>query len=136
MGFSDEPSSREIESVIKLSPEARLEYLIKRVFDRDGVWAIRGPSGWLMMGGGTVEKALPVWPAAAFAKRHLGLKLESGGLAVVKIGFDHLLDVLLERLSEGGVKVAIFPVESSRTAILEPLEFRDRVRQYVSEWYG
>lgn len=136
MGFSDEPSSREVESVIKMSPEARLDYLTKRAFDRGGVWAIRGASGWLMMGGGDVEKALPIWPAAAFAKRHLELKSEAHGLDVVKVEFDHLVDTLLLRLSEGGVKIAVFPVELSRTALLDPLEFRDQLRRYVSEWYG
>ena len=60
-------SGKEFENVLRLRPEKRYEYFIKKVADWQEIWSL-WKDGWVLMGDANHTEIVPVWPHPMFAE--------------------------------------------------------------------
>lgn len=53
--------------VTNLQPEARFDYMLSTMLEKQQLWGLFGKNGWLMLKADD-DECLPVWPHEAFAK--------------------------------------------------------------------
>lgn len=111
-------SEKEAAAVSVLSPERRVEHLVKRVADWEEIWSLKSATGWAMAGTESDGKAFPVWPHAHYAM--LCATDQWAGNHPEAIPLEHFMVAWVPGLTKDGVSVAVFPTPSSGGVAMEP----------------
>lgn len=106
-----ETSQKEIEAVLKLDGPARFKHFVKRVVDEERAWGL-WKDGWALMAGSEGEHVFPLWPAREYADM---CRIEDWGTyEPEEIPLQALLDELLPKLKDRGVKPGVFPTPGGK----------------------
>ena len=108
-------NSKEFESVIKLPANIRYEYFVKKVADSETVWGLY-EDGWAVTEDDYGNKLLPLWPKKEFAEYCAVDDWEN--YTGENMDLYELIDELLPRLKEDGLKPSIF-FNNDDSAVLE-----------------
>jgi hypothetical protein len=110
---------RELSAVLKMAPEKRYGYFVKRVADWQTAWAL-WKDGWILLGTPNGEEHFPLWPAKEFAEACAG-PLGFDGAVAEPIDLDRLRGELMNKLTKRGVGVAVFPDFAGSAASVDPV---------------
>ena len=124
-------SGKEFESVMRLSPRERYEYLIKKVADRKGIWSL-WKDGWVLMGDKDENEAVPIWPNPVFAQASaIGEWL---GHSPRRISLDDWLEKWTPGMARDKRNVAVFPTTTSETVTVDPLRLKSDLEAELSKY--
>ena len=134
------PNSIEIESVLKLDVNVRLEYLIKRISGQDLLVSIGTEEGYSTLSGNEqFPICLPIFPNTTFAKRYIQ---DTGGNEVPSIiTRSDFMSKWIDGMIKDGYGVIPFPVYNPvkmriEGAVLSPEQFRDMIIFQIVNDYG
>ena len=99
-------SSKEIDSVLKISPEKRYKYFINRVADSGLLWA-GYDSNWVTLQDENRYKLFPVWPNKEFAQ--LFFEKNSRNYLPKHIEVHDFIENFLIDLGEQNIAILVFP---------------------------
>lgn len=114
-----------IENIHRLSPDERLNFLIKEVKAQQKVWILTDEHGCVMLNTDD-EDCVPVWPSEHFAKTWATGEWE--GCTPMGIELNTWFERWTSGLAEDEVMIAAFPGEDEEGIILFPDEFEDEVK--------
>ena len=120
-------SEKEIAAVSRLAGPARYRHAVKRIVDWEVAWGL-WRDGWAIMETDEgAQQVLPFWPATEYAERHR----EGSWIAYEPraIPLTELLDELLPRMIELGIKPGVFPLPGGRGVVVSVSEFDAALRE-------
>ncbi|RYF31929.1 MAG: DUF2750 domain-containing protein [Comamonadaceae bacterium] len=125
---------QEMESVSRLSQEARLEHFIKRVIDWEEIWSLRNDSGWVISQTDDSNIVAPFWPHPEYAKQCAVDEWSDTEPAVIELGV--FLDKWLPGLWKDGRLVEVFRTPKQNGGVMTPTALRELVTAECNEAYG
>lgn len=126
------PSSKEVESVFRLSGGARYGHFIKRVADHLEIWSLWEQDGWVLASDDQGHELVPVWPHAKYAE------CCAQGLWYSAVPRPIELDAWIDRWVPGIKRdrrlVAVFPTPSDKGVVVDPdrlaADLKERLADY------
>lgn len=110
-------NTKKIESIIQLPAGKRYEYFIRKSADFQQIWSLRNSEGWLLLGGATSAKLIPLWPEKMFAE--YCNKINNTGCRAESIGLNEFLTNMSKALIRDIIQLAIFPNQNMSAPIME-----------------
>ena len=107
-------------AVNQLPAEGRYKHFISRVADREKVWSLRAPDGWVLMSESESTSAVPVWPHPEYALVHAVGPWESAIPTAIEV--HEFVDVWLPGLSKESALVAVFPDSQGRAPLVDAMQ--------------
>lgn len=101
-------TDREFAAVSALPGPDRYSHFVGQVADREEVWGLRGPDGWVLAADDDGRPLVPIWPHARYAEACAAGAW--AGAAPEAIPLDRWMDAWLPGLTRDGRGVAVFPV--------------------------
>ncbi|MBK6907477.1 MAG: DUF2750 domain-containing protein [Rhodocyclaceae bacterium] len=127
-------SQKELESVSRLSIEARLAHFVKRVADWEEVWSLRNSEGWVLTLATEGQEAAPFWPHPAYATacaQDIWVDCEPQAIDLAAF-----MEKWLPGLAKEKKVVAVFPAPSSSGALIHPESLLQALVTECRESYG
>jgi len=120
-------SDKEFEAVSALPGPARYAHFIKRVADREELWGLANPEGWVLSADDEGRECLPVWPSEAYAARQAVGEWE--GTTPRAITLDDWLRTWIPGMERDGKQVAVFPTRAGgeggdNVVVVDPARLR------------
>lgn len=112
-------------ALLSLDPEDRYWHLVDAAARGGSLWGLKGQGGWLIPLSGDGFEYLPVWPAERLAQT-VGDLLHSGNIAT-EITMEEFTAVWLDELTEGGVRIGVFPDADGALWDVSPVELFDAI---------
>ena len=109
------------ENIYNLPAPERYGYLIRTVADAEAIWLIRDGTQPVLVGGGTDQDMIPVWPEEGFAQRHL--TGEWADYRAEEVPLEEFL-AWLDELQAEGVGIAAFPKENLQGVVVQAQEMK------------
>ena len=104
-------SKQEIEAVIKLSPEKRYKYFIKRICDWELIWTLYEDHSIILNEGKNGELYMILFPFIDFASYYVTKTKEMSGSLCKSFELEEFLNTTLGKLQLHNInKALIFPV--------------------------
>ncbi|MDX1971441.1 MAG: DUF2750 domain-containing protein [Candidatus Sumerlaeia bacterium] len=134
------PNPIEIESVLKLDVNVRLEYLIKRISSQDLLVSIETKEGYsTLFGNNEFPVCLPIFPNTTFAKRYI--QDTAGDEEPSIITRSEFISKWVNRMINDGYGIIPFPVYNPikmriEGAVLSPQQLRDMIISQIVHDYG
>lgn len=126
-------SPQELAAVSALPGPERYAYFVKRVTDAECAWGLFA-DGWALAGDGEGGRVFPLWPARAYAE---ACATDSwAGYAPREVPLDELLEELLPRLEQDGVRPGVFFTPAGQGVTPPPERLREDLLAHRAEWYG
>ena len=109
---------KEIESIIKLGPEARYRYFVVRVADADELWSLANEQGWVLSGDFSGREHVPVWSHSVYAERCAVGAWE--GTVPKRISLEQWLERWVPGMIRDSRLIAVFPTPNHSGLSVEP----------------
>jgi hypothetical protein len=123
-------NSKEFQNVIRLAPEKRYEYFIKKVADWRELWSLWN-DGWVLMGDKDRQEMVPVWPHPLFAEAFaVGEWL---GYKPRRIDLEEWLTKWIPGMERDHRTVAVFPAGESQTTTASPLKLKGDLEEELEK---
>jgi hypothetical protein len=124
-------NGKEFETVLRLRPEKRYEYFIKKVADWQEIWSL-WKDGWVLMGDANQTEIVPVWPHPMFAEAFaVGEWL---GYAPKKIDLEEWMTKWIPGMENDHRMVAVFPAGESQTTTVTPLKLKSDLEEELAKY--
>jgi hypothetical protein len=124
-------NGKEFETVLRLRPEKRYEYFIKKVADWQEIWSL-WKDGWVLMGDANQTEIVPVWPHPMFAEAFaVGEWL---GYAPKKIDLEEWMTKWIPGMEKDHRVVAVFPAGESQTTTVTPLKLKSDLEEELAKY--
>lgn len=107
-------------NVIKLAPEKRYEYFVKKVCDWEEIWSLKDEKGWCQMGSPDGHECVPIWPAQRYAQA-LCIN-EWKDCSAVSISLEKWIQSWIPGMEKDRRCVAVFPTPEMQGIIRKPDE--------------
>lgn len=101
-------TDKEIESVIRLDPEKRFEYAIKRIADNESLYSAKFPKGDYAIIPCNNTYLFPIWSACQYCERCIDVST----MQCVEISLDQFVDEIIDLISSNGWELAVFPLSN------------------------
>ena len=115
-------TQKEIDAILKLSPEKRYEYLIKRIADFEEVWTLYNDDvGFATNVEDDGSQWFPIWPSKGFSDLWRGgsfSKYHSKNVSIY-----NFKEKTLPALKEMGIGILAFPIENGKGQVMEISKF-------------
>jgi len=124
-------NGQEFESVVRLPPQKRYEYFVKKVADWREVWSLWN-DGWALMGDKDGDETVPVWPDALFAEASaVGEWL---GYKPRRISLEEWLNRWTPGMEVDHRRVAVFPVLEGQATTASPLKLETDLKLELAKY--
>lgn len=124
-------SQKEIEAVLKLDGPTRFKHFVKRVADEEKAWGL-WKDGWALMALAGEERVFPLWPAREYAEKCRGEDWSE--YEAEEIPLAALLDELLPKLKERGIRPGVFPTPGGKGVTPTTDELIQALRQEMERY--
>ena len=124
-------SEKEIQAVLLLDGPARFAHFIKRVADANVAWGL-WKDGWALMADDDNATVFPLWPAPEYAKLHKHGALVDHEPRAIPV--ESLLNELVPKLKEQGIRPAVFPTPKGKGVIPTVEELVASIRQELGNY--
>jgi hypothetical protein len=125
-------NDKEYAAVLALPGQERYGHFVKRVVDREELWGLRSADGWLLLADDQGRTLLPVWPADRYA---LAYRDRQGGHEqLVSIALEEWLEVMLPRLEQDEMDIAVFPLPEGKGVVITPSEHRAHLHHELQRY--
>ena len=104
------------------------QYFLGKIADWQEVWTMGDDHGYRLMSDGQHE-LVPVWPAEAYAAA-----FSKEGQSPKQITLRDWIDKWLPGMKKDGRKVAVFPIASGHSAIVDPDRLLSELQQYLDAY--
>lgn len=111
----------EYANVVRLGPDKRYEYFVKKVCDWEEIWSIKDVNGWCQMGSSDGRECVPVWPAHRYAQAFCVSEWKD--CTAVLIPLEKWIRSWIPGMEKDGKCVAVFPTSEMQGVIRKPNEF-------------
>jgi len=101
-------SDKEIESVIRLDPEKRFEYAIKRIADNESLYSAKFAKGDYAIIPCNNTYLFPVWPAYQYCERCIDVST----MQCVEISLDQFVNEIIDLISSNNWELSVFPLSN------------------------
>ena len=108
---------QEFENILKLGPNERYEYFIKKVADWQEVWGL-WDEGWALYGDEQKKEWLPFWPHSRYAEVCATDDWEKYKPKMITL--DDWLNKWLPGIEKDRAQIAIFPTPTGKSATVNP----------------
>ena len=113
-------NDKQIQSVLALSGPDRYRHFIKVVVDREQAWGLYD-DGWALSATDDGQHLFPLWPASEYAS--LCADENWSGYEPASIPLTDLIDELVPKLKETGVRLSVFNSPDGKGVVPEFDEF-------------
>lgn len=124
-------SEEELAAVVRLGPEQRYSYFVKKVADWESAWGL-WHEGWLLLGDQNGREGFPLWPAKEYAEHCTAGRWEDYEAEEIDLG--DLVGELLPKLRERAVLAAVFPTAELQGMLVEPEDLRRSLERESSRY--
>ncbi|MBK9579787.1 MAG: DUF2750 domain-containing protein [Fibrobacteres bacterium] len=108
-------NTKKNESIIQLPAGKRYEYFIRKTADFQQIWSLRNAEGWLLLGGNTNAKPIPLWPEKIFAE--YCNRVNKTECQAESIGLNDFLSKMSKILIRDNIQLAVFPNQNMSAPI-------------------
>lgn len=108
-------NTKKNESIIQLPAGKRYEYFIRKTADFQQIWSLRNAEGWLLLGGNTNAKLIPLWPERIFAE--YCNRVNKTECQAESIGLNDFLSKMSKILIRDNIQLAVFPNQNMSAPI-------------------
>lgn len=126
MSESNTLDAYEVERVLALAPEQRLDYLLKKARENQQIWILADDYGCVMFNT-EEEDCVPVWPSEEFAK--LWCTDEWAECKPMALTIEKWTKDWTSGLEDDEVNVVVFPNLNSEGLIYPPWEFEEKLKK-------
>jgi hypothetical protein len=116
-------NKHQFEAVLALPAKERYGHFIKLVADSEEAWGLRSGAGW-SLAGDEDQAAFPLWPQQPYAKACATGEWSDSVPEAIDLE-DMML--LLDKLEEQGLSVAVFPTPQGKGVVVSPGELRQHL---------
>lgn len=115
-------NEKKLSSIIKLCPEDRYNYTVRKIADFEEVWGLQSSKGWLLLGDNGNTVLFAVWPEKECAEIYA--KSQNNGHIATKIHLDEFLSHWIPKLQSDLFSLAVFPTPNGKGLIIDPDKFQ------------
>jgi len=116
-------NEQEYQAVTALDAAERYSYSLKRIADREQVWSLRSPDGWVLAGDDQGHEVVPIWPHPRFAE---SCAIEQWHDSIpCSISLQDWIDKWLPGLERDGRFITVFPTHEQRGMVATPTQLRE-----------
>jgi len=123
--------NKKIENVIKLPPEERYDYFLRKVADFEQVWGLYS-EGWAILKDGQGKKVMPFWPEEEFAQ--ICAKDTWQGYAPKSIELYDFIEKWLTGMYDDDIKVGVFYVPEGKGVTRYPHELKEDLEEELEQY--
>ncbi len=124
-------NEKQIEAVLKLTPEARYKHFMKRIAGTEEVWALYD-NGWALVGDDQERQIFPLWPAEEYAK--LCASEIWKGYKPALLPLEEVIEELLPTLKKDGIWIGVFYGLDGKGVVVDTEKFIKDLDDELS-WY-
>lgn len=124
---------KEIEAVLKLPPEKRLDYFVKWVADGRKVWGLRRGDQWILVTDQGGAKSVPLWPLREYAVLCAAGSYADTEVASMTLHF--FTKTFAPDLTAEKIGVTVLPTPAMVGDVVSPVELTQRLRDELKRWY-
>lgn len=114
-------NSKQIENILKLEPQKRYEYFIRKVADFEELWTIVNEDGDYALSSVYDKTLVSFWSAEEFIESNL--EEDWSNCKALKLSLDDLTDVVLPYIADNDYLINIFPINGRSGFIVDLEEF-------------
>jgi hypothetical protein len=122
---------KEMAAVLALDGPARFRHFVARVVDEERAWGLWN-DGWALMADSEGAQVFPLWPAREYAEMYRVEDWRS--YDPEEIALRTLLDELLPKLKEHGVRPGVFPTLAGKGVTPTVDELCEALRQEMQRY--
>lgn len=126
------PSLREIEVMVRESPEKRYIYSIKRIADNNTLWVIGKEDGLGTYSDDNGGMVFPIWSAQEYAIKCC--ECEYANYAPEEMELSDFLDNYIHNINDSSGTVAVFPLSTGLGIIVEPSKIKEDLEAELSKY--
>ena len=130
--MSYELNEKEFDNVIKLGPEERYNYFVKKVCDWKEVWSIGDSEGWALLGDNQERESAPVWLAKRYAEAYC--TGEWAGKQPKVIPLDDWMVKWIPGMIADNRYVAVFPTQTGKGIVVHPQQLMDSLKEELENY--
>ncbi|WP_374357196.1 DUF2750 domain-containing protein [Chitinimonas sp.] len=125
-------SPQEFAALSSLNGDARFEHFVKRVADRQTVWGLRNPEGWVSASDDAGNEGFPVWPHPNYATACASSEWTAHSPVAIEI--ELFVSEWLPKMEEQNLNVIVFPTTELRGVRISASELRKILVQELSQY--
>lgn len=125
-------NQKELESVSKLEPFKRYQYLIKKIADSEKIYSLQSVDGdWASS---TVKNhhLFPIWSTSEFASK--AATDAWANFIVVEEDIYNFMEAILPEIENDGFLLNIFPIGDTTGFVVKPDEFTRDLREELEQY--